>query len=383
MAEDPTISAKKAWRLAGSDANAAKGWRWLAGVSVTISVIWMVASWWLNEAAYDTTSAQIDAWLVILAGAFLVFLPAIVTATIGLVLLATTTRSKRERIGSWIAAVTIIPGFLAVGFATLGPLLDGPEPAIVSLDATVVYRNPSTFTIQDGEFRDGEPVCVPNATQTSLYNDNEMVVTGFVFWRNPSTSRVTLQDGVVRDGGCVVDAQLPIPDYPSQQVVVGCESYSFRRATADRNWHVGTIEYFGCRGRLESPELWPAGLAAASNQLRRDTRGALESIGLQADLIEESRAAQPHPQILDLCGTVSIQDTDRESHRLEERQIAQLAQYWEAAGYDVRKSRVRVTASKAHVGTIHVSSRTIDAVDEPYVIEIATGCFRRDPSLTD
>jgi hypothetical protein len=272
---------------------------------------------------------------------------------------------------------------------------DSSEPNMIIFDATIVYLNASSFAIQDGELRDGEPVCVPESTVVGSLAHNEMLIMSYTgIWSNAHESRVTLREGVVRDGACVVDVLLPVPNSLMQTVFVGCDdlhSDEFN-VSADGDWHARTLEYLGCVGRLESPSYWPAELVVASDQLRRDAKSALGAIGMSSERIEASRVAQPHPQTLDTCEPTSIRDTDIETSRLDEPQLAQLAKHWEEAGYDVithdfiedgPNNQHRVTARMDNVGTIRVSWRTIGPNGDPFIVELTTSCFERDLTLRE
>ena len=293
-----------------------------------------------------------------------------------------------------VAGLMVVVSAVVIFFNVRDNLM--AERPMVGFDATVVYRNASTFTVQAGEFRDGEPVCVPDATDAIGWNrqHNEMQIWGYSIWSDAPETRLFLGDGVVRDGACVVEVQLTVPISPSQSVHVGCESWYLGAAqiSPDDDWHAGTLEYWGCVPQLDSPAYWPVGLVDASQRLRQDAISALDAIGMASEHIEASRVAQPHPQKLDACGGILIRDTDAEAFRFEEGHLVELAEHWKAAGYHLitldfneggPNEQVRVIARMDDVGMIQVSWRKIGPNGNPFILDLATPCFERDLTLSD
>lgn len=101
--------------------NKARAWRWVAGVALSIVILFLSSSWWVVASLSSNTSQaeQNGAGWGILIGAVFVFCPAVVVLVVGLFNVAITSPSKTERIVSGVAAAAVLVAIILVVVAVI------------------------------------------------------------------------------------------------------------------------------------------------------------------------------------------------------------------------------------------------------------------------
>jgi hypothetical protein len=103
------------------DGNKAKAWRWVAGISLSVVIVFLTWSWRI-DASLSSSASQAEqngvGWSILMTGMFVLF-PAVAALQVGLINVAISTRSTTERIASWVAEAAVLVAILLVVVAVI------------------------------------------------------------------------------------------------------------------------------------------------------------------------------------------------------------------------------------------------------------------------